>query len=347
MDPNESSVQPISPREAAAFAVHIFTASGAACALLALIAAVRTEWPNMFVWLGVALVIDGIDGTFARRLRVAEVLPRWSGDVLDLVVDILNYVFVPAYAIASGGLLPESLASALGLVVAVTGSLYFADRRMKTVDHYFRGFPALWNIAAFYLFLVKPSPWLAAASVSRPRCAHLRAVSLHPSGPHPAFARPDDGRTRRLGAARDPGAGRSPRSGFLDRCSLVRSGDLFHRRRPPAPPPTMNGPSDARTSDRSERMGGAPDTHRARDRARHRQRRLHFASRRAARSSIEPACTANRAAAGFRLSDCHAVRVNGAGAIARTHRHHLRQRDFLARHYPDRRRPFSHRQGDI
>ena len=192
MDPNESSVQPLSPREAAAFAVHIFTASGAACALLALIAAVRTEWPNMFVWLGVALVIDGIDGTFARRLRVAEVLPRWSGDVLDLVVDILNYVFVPAYAIAAGGLLPELIASALGLVVAVTGSLYFADRRMKTVDHYFRGFPALWNVAAFYLFLVKPSPWLAAASVTAlavltfvpfhfihpVRIPHLRALTM-------------------------------------------------------------------------------------------------------------------------------------------------------------------------
>ena len=62
----------------------------------------------MFVWLGVALFIDGVDGTFARRLRVADVLPRWSGDVLDLVVDILNYVFVPAYAIAASGLLPHA-----------------------------------------------------------------------------------------------------------------------------------------------------------------------------------------------------------------------------------------------
>ena len=72
----------------------------------ALLAAVRAAWPAMFAWLGVALVIDGVDGTFARRLRVAEVLPRWSGDVLDLVVDILTYVFVPAYAIAASGLLP-------------------------------------------------------------------------------------------------------------------------------------------------------------------------------------------------------------------------------------------------
>ena len=161
----------------AAFAVHVFTASGAACALLALIAAVHADWPRMFVWLGIALSIDGVDGTFARRLRVADLLPRWSGDVLDLVVDILNYVFVPAYAIAAGGLLPQLIAIPLGIVIVVTGSLYFADRLMKTSDYYFRGFPALWNVAAFYLFLLKPTPWLGAALIAA--LAALTFVPFH------------------------------------------------------------------------------------------------------------------------------------------------------------------------
>jgi phosphatidylcholine synthase len=152
-------------REAAAFSIHIFTASGAGCALLALMAAVGAAWTEMFVWLGVAVVIDGIDGTFARRLRVAELLPRWSGDLLDFVVDYTTYVFVPAYAMVASGLLPASLALALGLIVTVTGALYFADRRMKTSDSYFRGFPALWNVVAFYLFLLRPEPWLGVALV--------------------------------------------------------------------------------------------------------------------------------------------------------------------------------------
>jgi phosphatidylcholine synthase len=152
-------------RVAAAFAVHVFTACGAACALLALFAAVETKWTQMFLWLGVALLIDGVDGTLARRLRVAELLPRWSGDILDFAVDFTTYVFVPAYAIAAGGLLPASVALALGLIVAVTGALYFADRQMKTADSYFRGFPVLWNVVAFYLFLLKPPPWLAALAV--------------------------------------------------------------------------------------------------------------------------------------------------------------------------------------
>lgn len=145
--------------------MHVFTACGAACALFALLAAVGAHWSAMFAWLGLALAIDGIDGSLARRLRVAEALPRWSGEVLDLVVDILNYVFVPAYALVAGGLLPHPVAVPLGLVIVVTGALYFADRSMKTADNYFRGFPAIWNVAVFYLFLLKLPGWLAAAIV--------------------------------------------------------------------------------------------------------------------------------------------------------------------------------------
>jgi phosphatidylcholine synthase len=155
----------VSPRAAAAFAVHIFTACGAACALLALVAAVAADWSLMFLWLGLAVIIDGVDGPLARRLKVTELLPYWSGDILDFVVDFTTYVFVPAYAIAAGGVLPSSVALPLGLIVTVTGALYFADRRMKTTDNYFRGFPALWNVAAFYLFLLKPAPWLGALAV--------------------------------------------------------------------------------------------------------------------------------------------------------------------------------------
>ena len=151
---------------APAFAVHIFTAAGAALGLVALFYAVRGQWAGMFLCLGIALIVDGVDGTIARRLNVADVLPRWSGDALDLVVDFVTYVFVPAYAIAAGGLLPQPLALPAGIIIVVTGALYFADREMKTSDNYFRGFPALWNAAAFYLFLLKPAPWFAAAIVA-------------------------------------------------------------------------------------------------------------------------------------------------------------------------------------
>lgn len=141
---------------AAAFGVHLFTASGAALAMLALIAAVEHQWPLMFALLGLALLVDGLDGTLARVLHVQERAPRWSGDVLDLVVDVLTYVFVPAYAVFASDLFPETVGIVLAIAISVTGVLYFADRRMKSADNYFIGFPAVWNLVVFYLFLLQP-----------------------------------------------------------------------------------------------------------------------------------------------------------------------------------------------
>jgi phosphatidylcholine synthase len=164
-----------------AFTVHIFTALGAALALAAMIFAVRHNWSAMFICLGIALIVDGIDGTFARHLRVAELLPRWSGDVLDLVVDYTTYVFVPAYAIAAGGLMPDPLGIVAGMVIVVTGALYFADTAMKTDDNYFRGFPTLWNAVAFYLFILKLPSALAAGVVAALAVAtFLPFKFLHP-----------------------------------------------------------------------------------------------------------------------------------------------------------------------
>jgi len=149
-----------------AFAVHVFTACGAALAFLALILAIGEHWAAMFFCLGLALVVDGVDGPMAREFKVAEVLPRWSGETLDLVVDFTTYVFVPAYAIAASGQLPKALAVPAGIVVVITGALYFADRKMKTEDNYFRGFPGLWNLAAFYLYLLEPPEWASTAMIA-------------------------------------------------------------------------------------------------------------------------------------------------------------------------------------
>jgi len=153
------------PMRVLAFSVHVLTACGAALALLALLAATRGDWPLMFLWLGVALVVDAIDGPLARAADVAKVLPRWSGETLDLVVDFTTYVFVPAYAVAASGLMPQTWAIAAASIIVVTGTLYFADRNMKTDDNFFRGFPAVWNLVAFYLLLLRPAPVVSAMTI--------------------------------------------------------------------------------------------------------------------------------------------------------------------------------------
>jgi phosphatidylcholine synthase len=164
-DMDQESSQISRAIRAAAFSVHVFTALGAGIALIAMLEAVREHWAAMFAWLGVALIIDAVDGPIARRLEVVRVQPNWSGEVLDLVVDFITYVFVPAYAITASGLLLPLAAPLLGIGIVVTSALYFADRRMKTADNHFRGFPGLWNIAAFYLFLLHPAPALGSLGV--------------------------------------------------------------------------------------------------------------------------------------------------------------------------------------
>src|SRR5438552_11663270 len=165
-DMDQDSSQATPAIRAAAFSVHIFTALGAGLALIAMLEAVREHWAAMFAWLGVALVVDAIDGPIARRLDVVRVQPNWSGEVLDLVVDFVTYVFVPAYAITASGMLLPVAAPLLGIGIVVSSALYFADRRMKASDNHFRGFPALWNVAAFYLFLLHLPPALSSLGIA-------------------------------------------------------------------------------------------------------------------------------------------------------------------------------------
>lgn len=150
---------------AAAWAVHAFSASGAVLALLALLAIGRHEWTEAMLWLFAALAVDGVDGSLARAARVKQVAPRIDGDVLDLVIDYLNYVFVPTLFILEARLLPAALAVPLAASIQISSLYVFARRDMKTDDNYFRGFPALWNVVALYLYAARFDPGAAAAIV--------------------------------------------------------------------------------------------------------------------------------------------------------------------------------------
>src|SRR5437867_10535335 len=105
----------------------------------------------MFGWLGVALMIDAIDGPLARRLDVVRLQPNWSGEVLDLVVDCVTYVFVPAYAITASGMLLPVAAPRLGSGIVVSGAPYFADRRLQASENHYRALPSRWTAAALSL----------------------------------------------------------------------------------------------------------------------------------------------------------------------------------------------------
>jgi phosphatidylserine synthase len=149
IDQHGEALEATPARRAAAFSVHVFTALGAGVALLALLEAVREHWTAMFWWLGVALFIDALDGPLARRLDVVRLQPDWSGDVLDLVVDFVTYVFVPAYAITESGLLLPLAAPLLGAGIAVIHPVRVKRLRWLTLT-----LIALWAVLLAYTLLL-------------------------------------------------------------------------------------------------------------------------------------------------------------------------------------------------
>jgi phosphatidylcholine synthase len=149
-----------------AWSVHAFTASGAVLALLAVLAVQRQAWTEAMLWLFAALVVDGVDGSFARAARVKELAPRIDGDVLDLVIDYLSYVFVPTLFLLEADMLPNRLALPLAALIQLSSLYVFARRDMKTDDGYFRGFPALWNIIVLYLYATAAGETTAAVVVA-------------------------------------------------------------------------------------------------------------------------------------------------------------------------------------
>jgi phosphatidylcholine synthase len=123
-----------------AASVHVLTAFGAVLALLALLAAQNADWQMVFVWLGIAFLVDTVDGPLARRFDIKAVLPRFGGERLDLIVDYLTYV---------------------AIAILLSGLFHFADLHSKTEEGFFVGFPAIWNVVLLYLFVLGLAPPVA------------------------------------------------------------------------------------------------------------------------------------------------------------------------------------------
>nr|WP_283163971.1 CDP-alcohol phosphatidyltransferase family protein [Roseibaca domitiana] len=140
-----------------AYSVHLFTATGAVFAMLALLEAAKGDWAMMFLWLVVAFIVDGIDGPLARRYHVKKNAQIIDGVLLDLIIDYLTYVFIPAFALFQSDLLPGWTGWVAIIAITFTSALYFADSRMKTADNSFQGFPGCWNMAALIFFAVQPA----------------------------------------------------------------------------------------------------------------------------------------------------------------------------------------------
>jgi phosphatidylcholine synthase len=144
--------------------VHFYTALGlvAAAAIAVLLVENGADaYRRAFLLMVIAVLIDATDGTFARRVRIKEVVPRFDGRRLDDLVDFLTYTCLPLLLIWRARLLPESCE--VFLLLPLLASAYgFCQVSAKTDDGYFLGFPSYWNLVAFYLYMLQPlSGWFS------------------------------------------------------------------------------------------------------------------------------------------------------------------------------------------
>ena len=145
-------------QKTAAWLVHLYTASGGVIGMLALFAAASGEIQTAFLLLFITVLIDSTDGLLARRVRVSEILPSFSGAMVDNVVDFLTYIWIPVFIMGITGMLPHIL----WIAIPILAGLYaYGQVDMKTPDNFFLGFPSYWNIVALYFYLLRPEPFWA------------------------------------------------------------------------------------------------------------------------------------------------------------------------------------------
>ena len=147
----------INPNKCKAALVHVFTASGVVFGFLALIAAVENNIMLTIFWLAIAFFVDGVDGTLARKYKVSYFTPNIDGSVLDNVVDFFTYVLVPAFIMYHLNFLPEQVEIILISLILLVSCYTFTNKKLKTADFYFNGFPALWNLVVLYLYMMNTS----------------------------------------------------------------------------------------------------------------------------------------------------------------------------------------------
>ncbi|TNE41010.1 MAG: phosphatidylcholine/phosphatidylserine synthase [Alphaproteobacteria bacterium] len=149
----------------AAWAVHGLTASGVLFGAMALLAVTQGNARFALILLMIGLVIDGLDGPLARRVKVSEVLPNFDGSTLDLIVDYINYVFVPAAFLYRFEMLPPGFVFFGGALILLSSLYLFCNRNLKSRDLFFVGFPAIWNLIVLYMFILGLPPLINAVLV--------------------------------------------------------------------------------------------------------------------------------------------------------------------------------------
>ena len=142
--------------------VHCFTALGAVCGMLGIIAVSDHQPREAVLWLAVAMILDGVDGPVARAWDVKGHVPRIDGYTLDLIIDFVTCIVIPVIFLHKFAMLPDDASLGIGAFVLFMSALWMSRTDQMTPDHWFRGFPCEWNMIVPSLYLMQTPTWFNA-----------------------------------------------------------------------------------------------------------------------------------------------------------------------------------------
>lgn len=132
------------------FFVNLFTASGAGLSTVSILYAFNGSIRDAWILMGIAMLIDWVDGSLVRYWELESSLTEYDGEKLDSFADYVTYVIAPLAAAWASGVLSDGIPGMVtGVFVCVVSSLQFARTTSKT-ERAFEGWPSYWNFLYFY-----------------------------------------------------------------------------------------------------------------------------------------------------------------------------------------------------
>ena len=159
-----------------AWSVHLLTCSGLIAGFFALICIFKNNQTSAFLFLGLALLIDAIDGTLARKFKVSVLIKNIDGRMLDSVIDFFNYIIIPSVMIYHFNIVPVKFELIIPTIILIISAISYSNSNLMTSDNFYKGFPCIWNILIFYLYLFEFSQFYNLLIIST--CIFLKFIPI-------------------------------------------------------------------------------------------------------------------------------------------------------------------------
>ena len=140
--------------------VHIFTGSGIIFSFMALVFVIEGYKLLTFMFLGIALLVDIVDGTLARKYKTEIIFPNIDGKTLDTIIDYINYIFIPCIMIYKFGYLPPDFTIIIPIFIICVSLYSYVNTKLVDTSFSYIGFPSIWNVILLYLEILSFNQWI-------------------------------------------------------------------------------------------------------------------------------------------------------------------------------------------